>query len=56
MSWNIQLRVNNIQQEVETLVNDGLTNPLSSNLDCSNNSIINCSNISSNDVLNFNAN
>jgi hypothetical protein len=57
MSWNLATRLNNIQQEVNTIINMGLTNPLESSLDASGFEIFNISNLTgtSGAPLNLNA-
>jgi hypothetical protein len=43
MSWNFNLRLNNLQQQINNIVDKGLINPLESNLDANNFQILNLS-------------
>lgn len=41
MSWNVNLRLNNLQQQINTIANKGLVNPLEENLDANGFQLIN---------------
>jgi hypothetical protein len=45
MSWNFNLRLNQIQEEVNQIVAGTVTNPLTSTLNCNSNNIVNATNI-----------
>lgn len=47
MSWNISLRLNNIEQQIKNIQNDGLLNPLQENIVGNGYDIVNIKNITS---------